>query len=66
MEQQIMHYLNAPKEDSEYFTEKQKKRHKNFDTSKMDAESDNDVQRDVRWHVNAINLFDNLIKGNND
>ena len=66
MEQQIMHYLNALKEDSEYFIEKQKKRHKNFDPSKMDAELDNDVQRDVRWHVNAINLFDTIIKENND
>ena len=64
MEQQIMHYLNALQEDSQYFVDLQKEKFAQFNPYDMEAPLANEGQREIRWHVNAINLFNNIINEN--
>lgn len=64
MEERIQKTSDALKEDSNFFVEKLKKKHEKCNPYDMEVPLDNEAQREVRWHVNAINLFNLVINEN--
>lgn len=55
--------MEALKTDSEYFVNKLQSKDANFDPKNMEANM-TEPQREIRWHCNAINLFNVIIDEN--